>query len=67
MAKAKRFDVISPDGIPINQKNYATLEDAIAAFKKWAKRFEFQGYYSCAKHGRIDLRDLEDYCEFVEI
>lgn len=68
MAKAKRFDVISPDGIAIDmEKTYPTLEAAVKAFKVWAKRYKFQGYYSSARHGRIDLLDLEDFCEFVEI
>jgi hypothetical protein len=37
------------------------------AFDKWKKNYERQGYYSSSKYGRIDLLDLEDYCQFINI
>lgn len=67
--KEKRVAVISPDGFEIefDTPSYKNLKEAIAAFKNWAKRYKTQGYYSSAVHGRIDLRDLEDFCEFKEV
>ncbi len=67
MAKKKRYDVLSPDGFAIErEKDYATREEAIAAFTEWAKRFEKQGYYS-SNNGRIPLKDLEDECSLIEV
>jgi len=59
-----KFDVISPDGLPINPSNYASEAKARTAFKKWAKRFEMQGYYS-SNAGRIELDDLQSHCKLV--
>jgi hypothetical protein len=59
-----KFDVISPDGLPINPNNYSSEEKARTAFKKWAKRFEMQGYYSSIE-GRIALDDLQSNCTLV--
>ena len=65
----KRMQVISPDGFRIEREpaSYKNREAAMVAFKKWKKNYEPQGYYSSCNHGRIDLRDLEDFCEFVEL
>jgi hypothetical protein len=67
--KEKRVAVISPDGFEIEfeHSSYKNFDAAVKAFKEWAKRYKSQGYYSSAVHGRIDLRDLEDFCEFKEI
>ncbi len=63
-----KYDIISPDGFSIDrEKTWNSPEEAIEAFKVWAKGFERQGYYSSVKYGRIDLRDLEEYCELVEL
>ena len=68
MAKKKiKYDVLSPDGFPIDrEKIYANKKECIKAFNEWKKRFEIQGYYS-SNNGRIDLRDLQDYCQIVAI
>ena len=61
-----KYQVLSPDGISIERdvKNYSTMEKAYKAFTKWKNNYESQGYYSSTKYGRIDLDDLERYCEF---
>jgi len=63
---ASKYQVISPDGfrIDFSKSTYPSLKAAKEAFKNWKKGYERQGYYSSSKHGRIDLNDLEDYCEF---
>ena len=65
--KAIKFDVISPDGFPINREGtYKSRELAEEGFKEWAKRYETQGYYS-SNRGRIPLDELADHCEIVEV
>lgn len=59
------FDIISPDGIPIDFEPYNTEADARSGFKTWAKRFEMQGYYS-SNNGRIALADLKNNCKLVK-
>jgi hypothetical protein len=68
-SKVKNIQVLSPDGITIDfgVSSYKGMKAAKAAFKEWANRYKAQGYYSSSKHGRINLLDLEDFCEFVEI
>ena len=62
------FDVISPDGFSIHPVDtYKTKAEAAYAFKQWLKRYEVQGYYSSTNYGRIELVDLEDFCEFKTI
>ena len=64
----KRFDVISPDGFSIDrEETYADVNEAKKAFSKWKKRFKTQGYYSSVKFGRIELKELREYCELKEI
>lgn len=55
------YQILSPDGFPIDLQPYATKEQASTALKTWLKRYETQGYYS-SKAGRISLQDLEKYC-----
>jgi hypothetical protein len=62
-----KYDVISPDGIPIeNNGGYNSIEEANVAFIKWKKMFEHQGYYSSIS-GRISLEDLKEKCRIIEI
>jgi Ca2+-binding EF-hand superfamily protein len=61
----KKYNVLSPDGFPIHfSKTYKTIKEAKNAIQEWKKRYEFQGYYS-SNRGRIDLNELENYCEIV--
>jgi len=66
MTNNTEFDVISPDGIPLDFESYKSEAEARQAFKTWAKRFEFQGYYS-SNNGRIALDDLQSNCRLVAI
>ena len=63
--KAKRYDVLSPDMIPIGiNGGYETIKEAKKDFIQWKKRYKKQGYYS-SNNGRINLKDLEDFCTLV--
>jgi hypothetical protein len=63
---AKKYQVISPDGITIEFATpyYRSKKKAIEAFNKWKAQYERQGYYSSSRHGRIPLNELEQYCDF---
>lgn len=63
----KMFDIISPDGFPIHPEKTYKESEVLSAFNKWKERFIPQGYYSSVAFGRIDLYDLEDYCEVIEV
>ena len=63
----KRYDIYSPDGIPIHPEKTYTKDEVMPAFEEWKKRFEFQGFYSSVRFGRIPLEDLEDFCELKEV
>ncbi len=61
----KTYIVLSPDGFPIHfSDTYKSIEEAKKAIKEWKKNYERQGYYS-SNRGRIDLNELEKYCEIV--
>ena len=57
MRKSK-FNVISPDGIPIQPNPFHSKVAAEAGAKAWAERFNAQGFYSSASLGRIPIEDL---------
>ena len=62
-----QFEVFSPDGFAISREDtYPSREVAEQKLKEWAKRYEFQGYYSSNK-GRIPLDELESCCKIVQI
>jgi hypothetical protein len=64
----KMFDILSPDGFSIHfSDTYKTVEEAKKAFRQWKNRYEFQGYYSSTKYGRIPLNELENYCKIVKV
>ena len=65
----KKYQILSPDGFTIESEPhfYTSKRKAMEAFDKWKKNYERQGYYSSSKYGRIDLSDLEDYCQFINI
>ena len=69
MTTRKKYQVLSPDGITIefDKFSYPSRKKAIEAFEKWKKRYEYQGYYSSSRYGRIELEDLQDYCTLKEI
>lgn len=68
MAKRPKFDVLSPDGFPIHCcKTYRSRRSALLAAKKWAKRFEWQGFYSTARWERIPLNEIVDRCRIIDL
>lgn len=61
------YDVLSPDGFSIHPEDtYPTREAAESALREWAKRFEFQGFYSTSRWERIPLDELPGRCRIVE-
>lgn len=65
----ERVMVLSPDGITIefNKPTYLNMAAATKAYNRWAKRYEFQGYYSSSRHGRIPLNLLREHCTFKTV
>lgn len=62
---AKKYQVLSPDGITIEfQWSYTSQKKANEAYDRWAKRYALQGYYSSSYYGRIPLNELKSYCTF---
>lgn len=67
MKKSKTYNILSPDGITIEQDGrYKSIKAAKTAFEKWAARFAAQGYYS-SNSGRIPLSELESHCTLIEL
>ncbi len=68
-ARPTLYQVISPDGFPFHPTDVFTSEaKAWKKFKEvYRKGYDIQGYYSSVNHGRIDPRDLKDYCSVKPI
>ncbi len=58
------FVVISPDGLPIRSKPFATRVAAKKALKEFVARFAIQGYYA-ASNEDIELDKLAARCQIV--
>jgi hypothetical protein len=67
MTLTTRYDVLSPDGISIEGSDYSSLTTAERALRRWAKRFEWQGFYSTARWERIPLDELPGRCRIIEV
>lgn len=63
----KRFDIISPDGFPIDREATYTEEEIPKAIKEFTERYKSQGYYSSTNYGIIPLEDLKAYCTIKKI
>ena len=62
------FIVISPDGFTIHpEETYPTKLAAESALTLWTQRYERQGYYSSATHGRIPIDMIAGYCEIIPL
>jgi hypothetical protein len=60
------YDVISPDGFPINHEGwYETFEEAEIALDDFVARFVQQGYYSSVNYGRIAIEYIKLHCNIV--
>ncbi|MBN8702760.1 MAG: hypothetical protein J0M08_06830 [Bacteroidetes bacterium] len=67
MSKKSKYVIVSPDGFTIHPtETYNNPKQAKAAFNKWQAQYEKQGYYS-SNFGRINLKDLADYCQLKEV
>jgi hypothetical protein len=56
-----RWQVYSPDGLPILPGDYHSEAAARRALVRWAARFTLQGYYRSTR-GRIPLGELLAHC-----
>jgi hypothetical protein len=67
--KNYRYQVLSPDGFTLEKDvpHYKSRKNAMQALADWIENYRAQGYYSSAKHGRILLVDIIDFCEFTII
>ena len=63
----KLYNVISPDGFPINCQPFASEQAALDAIPLWCERFQNQGFYSTSERERIPLRELRDYLSVVAV
>lgn len=62
------YDVLSPDGLPINcGEVYQDVDEAHAAAVAFAKRYERQGYYWSAQRERIPVEDIAGRCCVIEV
>ena len=60
-----RYQVLSPDELPIAPTTYAMEDAARKALTRWCQRFTVQGYYAGVSE-RIDLASLPGRCQIVE-
>ena len=63
----EEYIILSPDGFPIHPTNTYTEKEITTAFVNWKSNYQDQGYYSSVPYGRIQLDELEKYCEIVKI
>lgn len=62
------YDVLSPDGLPIDcEAVYPDLDEAHAAAVAFARRYVEQGYYLSARWERIPVADISGRCRVVEV
>lgn len=62
-----KYQVISPDGIPIQPKPHGSFIAAHKALKKWVDKFRPQGYYRLANGNCIPVRHLHQACKIESI
>ena len=62
-----KYQILSPDGFPIDHDFYTSKKKAQLAFFEWLKRYEAQGYYSDARRNHIPLSDIAERCDLIKI
>jgi hypothetical protein len=62
VSNTMRYQVISPDQLPINDKIYPDEQSASHGLSEWLTRFERQGYYKDANCERIPLDQVRSRC-----
>jgi len=63
----EKWNILSPDRIPVRIENFKTKKEMLSFFTEWKKRFKNQGYYSSNSYGRINLKELNDFCEIIKL
>ena len=68
-SKSKKYQILSPNGfnIDFSISYYKSKKQALTALKNWRNRYKIQGYYSSTQFGRINLPELEKYCQLIEL
>jgi hypothetical protein len=61
-----RYDVVSPDGLPISPEPFDSFAEAEQALGLWCLRFAGQGFYSSVD-GRIPLGQLSACCRIEAV
>ena len=62
---SRKFTVLSPDGIPIREKRFASREAAERGIKEFVARFRVQGYYA-GVNGRLAVEEIAGRCTITE-
>ena len=62
-----KWNLLSPDRIPVRIENFKTKKEMLSFFTEWKKRFKNQGYYSSNNYGRINLKELNNFCEIIKL
>ncbi len=60
----EKYNVISPDGLPITDEPFKSRQEALAYIQKWCDSFKSQGYYAGVEE-RIPLDELPSRLEIV--
>ena len=61
-----KYIVLSPDGLPISKRSFATRADAERGVGSFIKRFEAQGYYAGVGY-RLPLHQIAARCSVEAI
>lgn len=62
------YEVLSPDGFPINLEGYKSKKQANVGIEEFVKKYERQGYYSTVQNGervQIPLGEIKQHCRIV--
>lgn len=64
----KTYEILSPDGFPIDYEIYKNIKSANQAIDNFIARFENQGYYSTIKNGeryQMPLNEIKQNCQII--
>jgi hypothetical protein len=64
-----KYQILSPDGFTIefDKPYYKSQKQALNSLTNWIERYRMQGYYSSRMYGRIDLSEIQNYCQFIKL
>lgn len=63
---AMKYNIISPDGFPMNCEPFDSEQEALDAIPLLCKRYERQGYYLTAHMDKVSLEILPNYLRIVK-